>query len=300
MKKVWLAIAGLALALAVLAVCTVLRPTKKPQAVPCKCPPPVVVLQPSPPKLPIPPKPSPAEGKCEVRKVQEAKVHDADDRPFPPVQPAAPAVPVELPLETQRVVAKHEAAHGVAVAMVEGVDKVKSISVATSYVVPADATAKILIGVVDWPLPEFFLTPTSLRKAVVVYLAGRAGERVLLGKPSTTAEYDLQNANRLACTYHFQAGFGDSLLQRTNCTAVEGAERKQLSDELALMDRCAELIIRANRATVVKLADKLMGIEPVANNRVMSRNDFVEFMRGVKLVKPKVPRGLQVCAELMP
>ncbi len=103
--------------------------------------------------------------------------------------------------EDRRLIAHHEAGHAVVSAAVPGSDVVHKVSI----------ISRGHAGGMTWVSPgeEFaFASRSQLEDRMTVLLAGRAGEELLTGEPSSGAQKDIEVATQLARRMVAELGMG--------------------------------------------------------------------------------------------
>jgi cell division protease FtsH len=104
----------------------------------------------------------------------------------------------------RRLIAHHEAGHAVVSAALSGTDVVHKVSI----------VSRGHAGGMTWFLREeewVVSTRSELEDRLAVLLAGRAGEELLIGEPTTGARGDLEQASRLARRMVAELGMGELL-----------------------------------------------------------------------------------------
>ncbi|HEY8063724.1 MAG TPA: hypothetical protein VIF40_03235, partial [Methylosinus sp.] len=109
--------------------------------------------------------------------------------------------------------------------------------------------------------PSMFPTRADLDAGVVILLAGRSAEEVVLGAASTGAVVDLAVATRALADGHGSHGLGDTLRHRPDPAAslsFDHALRAAVDADLARLHARALDLIRHRRADVERIADALL------------------------------------------
>lgn len=171
---------------------------------------------------------------------------------------AATMPPDARPEAERRIVAVHEAGH-VVVALASGV-----IPRAASLV-----ASGVAAGAVHYDRSAATASALTLHRDIVVMLAGRAAEEIVIGSISAGSggdgASDLANATRMAAWYEGAYGFGSSLVYQAQPEhrLVETIVRRAYADAVALVVR--------HRAEVSAFAELLLA------SRVVGRERVVEF-----------------------
>jgi hypothetical protein len=151
----------------------------------------------------------------------------------------------------RRVAAVHEAGHCVAY-------REAGLTIAsTSIVARGDSGGETRAA----GRPSMFPTRADLDAGVVILLAGRSAEEVVLGAASTGAVVDLAVATRALADGHGSHGLGDTLRHRPDPAAslsFDHALRAAVDADLARLHARALDLIRHRRADVERIADALL------------------------------------------
>ncbi|MDX7952291.1 AAA family ATPase [Lichenihabitans sp. Uapishka_5] len=170
---------------------------------------------------------------------------------------------------TERLVAVHEAGHAVAaVALGIEMDFVDADRARTSIRSAANPTADMM------------------ETEIVMTLAGRAAEAIVIGEVTTGAKLDIQSATKAAIAYHADFGFGEATgLLSLDVRALEGWG--PLHDGVkALVNRChdrALALIRMHRRNVEAVAAAL------ERDRYLDREEVLAIMRPTLSVLRSAP-----------
>jgi len=180
---------------------------------------------------------------------------------------AAVAPPDETSPADQRVAALHEAGHCAASIAV-------GLRVSSTSIVAHGSSGG---GTRTGEARPAFPTRADLDAAVVVMLAGRAAEEVILGEPSVGATTDLAMATRALADVHGAHGLGGSLVHRAEPLSEIGHDRALRDaievDLTRLYARTLDLI-RQQRAAVERLADALVERRFLSGDDVASLLDL--------------------------
>lgn len=166
--------------------------------------------------------------------------------------------------EDLRRVAVHEAGHAVAaLALGRHVDHASMVSIG----VRAGGVLTEGVGGIG--------TRQRLEDHVVIMLAGRAAEILLLGEGSSGCHVDLALATTYTCAIHGSFGLGASLLHRAPSSdparmLADPRFRQQIEDELHILDeRCTKLLTN-HQHRLLAIADAL------EQKRALSGNELRE------------------------
>lgn len=170
------------------------------------------------------------------------------------------------PIRTSRVlngplrrrIAYHEAGHALVAYHCETADPVQKISIvprgkaALGYTLQIPAT------------DTYLLTETELEERILVLLAGRAAEKLVLGEISTGAENDLIRATQMArrMVGHFGMSASGSLLHLGDQLATPGetqaAADQEASRRLSKLHERAMQMLKEHRAQLERVTEKLL------------------------------------------
>lgn len=140
--------------------------------------------------------------------------------------------------ETLRRIAIHEAGHAVmAMALGRRVDHASTVSIGKR----GGGVLAEAIGNIG--------TRSRIEDQVVILLAGRGAEALLLGESSSGAHADLEAATNLVCSIHGSLGLGSNIIQRAPISEAKDALidrgfRELVETELRSLDaRCSEILL---------------------------------------------------------
>ena len=170
-----------------------------------------------------------------------------------------------LSAEDKRRIAVHEAGHAVCAAAVPGADRVGKVSI----------VARGHGGGFTWYVPaadRVLATRSQLLDRITALLGGRAAEQGVLGEPSTGANDDLRQAAGIARRMVWECGMSDRIgplsISPSAGDVLDGtppwSERilSELDREVQAIvrhiDQRAAAIVRANRAVILAMADRLV------------------------------------------
>jgi len=176
----------------------------------------------------------------------------------------------------QRRVAVHEAGHAVVAAYLHGEDEILHVDVRTRVV---DGQ----YGSMHDRDHNRLDTADDIMRSVAIFMGGRAADKFVNGAPTNGATSDLAHANDLIWTMHLSNGLGGSLMVRSRGEAPS-AVVAQVEADINASNTCAEAIVRANSATIVMLADRIMREEERSGARVLSGDAFRAFLLDHPLV----------------
>lgn len=176
-------------------------------------------------------------------------------------------------------IAVHEAGHALA-CHVLGVGDVRSVAIAG-----ADSLGHVSIDAPKNPLPR----REDLRRAIVMVLAGRAAEEVLLGDASAGAggpiDSDLARATSLVEQMHLSLGLGGDIRYRGTEALMRSDVSMRIEAELErLYDETLDFV-RRNRDAVRRVADALIA------DRILSASRFLSLVEEPSTAGKETPHA---------
>lgn len=196
--------------------------------------------------------------------------------------------------ETHSRVCVHEAGHALAAMLIPGAPLLHSIST-----LPARST-KGRVSLVD---PDGATTRTRLRSKVMVLLAGRAAEEIVLGEdPSDGASGDLFQATRLVARMHAQWGMANSLLHHRDVDhllVVDGDFARAIDADLRDLFTATSELLEEHKAELEALADALR------QRRVLAAEEAAMVVQSCSVTRPtaataRIPRTGTVSYRTVP
>ncbi|HEY8067229.1 MAG TPA: AAA family ATPase [Methylosinus sp.] len=171
------------------------------------------------------------------------------------------APPDERTPADRRVAAIHEAGHCVAY-------REAGMQIASASIIPRGASGGETRAV--GRRPEF-PTRAELDAGVMILLAGRAAEEVILGAASTGAVADLAMATRALAEGHAAHGLGETLLHRSDAAgslAYDRDLREIVEADLSRLYAQSLALMRRRRGDVEQIAEALLARRFLAGDEV--------------------------------